>query len=203
MEEIQQTVETLPLPADLQAYEDHLEQLDPEAQTTPLVLPTLADAQRALARVRHFRKQAADVDSVFASEIAAAEAEVQRLKTAREDALKPWQRRESWYTFALEQFARAQLAADPKLKTIKLPAGELTMRAQQPEWNYGDDLVDRLKEAGIAGYIRVKEEVDKAALKKVAQVREGRAVVIIESTGEVIELPISVTERPPKFDLKV
>src|SRR5690606_11003312 len=113
---------------------------------------------------------------------------------------RPLERRARWYEGALEQWMREQNRVNPRQKTYRLPAGDLRLRAQQPEWIYGETLLERLKEIGATGYIRVREEPDKAAIKRSAQIVNGRAALVDQETGEVHELPIQVVERPAKFE---
>lgn len=195
----------VPLPSNLETWEEEQASIldgGGDYEVPQLLLPTLADAQRAAARVAYLRKKADEIASVYDAEEQALLQQLESLRQRKADAVKPFERRMSWYLFALEQFHQERLAADPKEKTIRLPAGDLTMRAQQPEWVYGD--IDKL--TGILSVyrgdlVRVKEEPDKVALKKAARIQDGK-VFIEDPNGELHELPITVTERGPKFEFK-
>jgi phage host-nuclease inhibitor protein Gam len=202
-----ETVETRPhpitLPADLDQLEDTLNTYAEQGQEAPqILLPTLADAQRAARRLAEIRRAAAMLAEVYDQEIERLQQEIEALRQRKEEALRPYERRAGWYEFALEQFTREQYQLNPRIKTYKLPAGDLCLRKQQPEWHYGDDLLERLRQIGATDYIRVREEPDKMALKRAAQVIDGRAALVDAETGEVHELPIGVVERPPKFEFK-
>lgn len=193
----------LPTEDQLAALERQL--VDIEDQYGPdyvpqILLPTLRDAQRAARRLAELRRDAAALAAIYDEEIERLQQEIEALRRRKEEALRPYERRTVWYEAALEQWHRAELERNPRAKTIKLPSGDLRLRAQQPEWIYGSDLVERLKEIGATGYIRVKEEPDKSAIKKAAQVINGRAALVDQETGEVHELPIQVVDRPPKFE---
>lgn len=190
---------------DLEEYEEGREFREESmegVELRPLTLPTLADAQRAASRVAYLRGKAAELTSLYDDEEKAILAALETLRQRKADAVKPYERRIGWYLFALEQFHRERLAADPKEKTIKLPAGDLAMRAQQPEWVYGDtDTVTTVLSMYRDDLVRVNQEPDKVALKKAARVQDGK-VYIEDQDGELHELPITVQERPPKFEFK-
>ncbi len=165
-----------------------------------ILLPTLRDAQRAARRLAELRRDAAALAAIYDLEIERLQHQIEALRERREQAMRPFERRARWYEAALEQWHLAELERNPRAKTIKLPSGDLRLRAQQPEWIYGENLLERLKEIGAIGYIRVKEEPDKSAIKKAAQVINGRAALVDQETGEVHDLPIQVVPRPPKFE---
>lgn len=204
--------EPMLLPDDLAAYENAVEETEdalieqgkPAPERPPLLLPTLADAQKAMARLRYFRKHQDEIKAVFDAEETRLRKELEELEDRRRKAMAPWLRHEPWYLYALEQYARAQRAADPNIKSVKLPAGDLKLTAQRPEWQYGDEdaLVERLKAIGRSDLVRAKEAPNKDLLKDTATVKDGRAVLLTEE-GEIIDLGIPVAERPPKFDLKI
>jgi|GEM_PF-6497569 len=193
------------LPVDLDQLEDVLTAYAEEGQETPqILLPTLADAQRAARRLAEIRRDQQALAEVYDAEEQRLHQEIEALRQRREQAMKPFDRRASWYEAALEAFHREQLRQNPRAKTIRLPAGDLCLRAQQPEWDYGDEdrLADWLALNVGPQYVRKRLTVDKAKLKKAARVIGGRAVLVDEETGEMHELPITVTERPPRFEFK-
>jgi hypothetical protein len=92
-------------------------------------------ANRHLRHVARIRRELADAEMVIAAELERinAWAEERRARAAREEA---------WHLGILEHYARACLALNPKLKTTKLPEGELRLRAQEPEWEFSDEFRD-------------------------------------------------------------
>ena len=193
--------EPIILPEDLDAYEEQRIALEAQGLQTPdLILPTVRDAQRAARRLAEIRRDAAALAAIYDEEIERLQQQIEALRERREQAMRPFERRARWYEGALEQWMREQNRVNPKQKTYRLPAGDIRLRAQQPEWVYGSDLVERLKEIGATDYIRVKEEPDRAAIKRSAQIVNGRAALVDQETGEVHELPIQVVPRPPKFE---
>lgn len=195
--------EPIPIPDDLDAYEEQRIALEAQGLPAPeLILPTVRDAQRAARRLAEILRERDDLINLYDEEIWELQRRIEALETRKQEVIDQYERRAAWYRFALEQWHRAELERNPRAKTIKLPSGDLRLRAQQPEWIYGSDLVERLKEIGATDYIRVREEPDRAAIKKAAQVINGRAALVDQETGEVHELPIQVVDRPPKFEFK-
>ncbi len=201
MAEVATHPDPITLPVDLDQLEDTLNTYAEQGQEAPqILLPTLADAQGAARRLAEIRRAAAMLAEVYDLEIERLQQEIEALKQRKEQVLKPYERRASWYEAALEEWTREQVRRNPRQRTWRLPAGDLRLRAQQPEWIYHDNLLDRLREIGATAYIRVKEEPDRAAIKRSAQIVNGRAALVDQETGEVHELPIQVVPRPPRFE---
>jgi len=193
--------EPIPIPDDLDAYEEQRIALEAQGLPAPeLILPTVRDAQRAARRLAEIRRDAAALAAIYDEEIERLQQQIEALRERREQAMRPFERRARWYEGALEQWMREQHRVNPRQKTYRLPAGDLRLRAQQPELIYGETLLERLKEIGATDYIRVREEPDKAAIKRSAQIVNGRAALVDQETGEVHELPIQVVPRPPRFE---
>ncbi|TDX53156.1 host-nuclease inhibitor Gam family protein [Orenia marismortui] len=100
----------------------------------------------------------------------------------------------------LADYARMLKERDPKLKTYSLPFGKLKFRKQKPKWKYEEDKLLRfLKLTGIDA-IKVKEKVDKQALKNMVKI-VGNKVVHTE-TGEVID-GVEIEERGEIFSIDI
>lgn len=85
-------------------------------------------------------------------------------------------------------------------ESYKLPSGTLMLKAQEPTYERDDDkLIGWLKTNG-KGYIKTKETVDWAGLKKQLVYADGEA--FDAETGELVD-GIKVIEREPKFDVKI
>lgn len=97
-----------------------------------------------------------------------------------------------------EYFVR-QKEVDPKFK-ISTPYGKVSSRKQQPKWNYEDEKVLNWLKENDTELIRIKEEVNKAELKK--KYKAVGKEVITEDGGEIVE-GITIEERPDSINIKV
>jgi hypothetical protein len=118
--------------------------------------------------------------------------------TAEKERLDTWlqRRREAHDTTYLEtclrQYHEARLAADPKAKTLHLPAGTLAARKRPDAWVFDDDGFVKWATVHAAVLLRTKVEVDRAAAKSALfTTDDGR--VLHPETGEFVE---SVTVTP-------
>lgn len=164
----------------------------PDAERATRMLWALAYAQRDLAAQ----------EELF-------DAEIRRMEQRKADVTAGLRRKVESLTEALTAYHRAVRALDPKAATIHLPSGDLVSRKQQPEWATPDKgtkemgaLVQWCLDHGLTEAVVVptapEPYVDKAKLKKVLAAADGRAVSV---DGEIAP-GITVTERPPAFDVK-
>jgi hypothetical protein len=79
------------------------------------------------------------------------------------------------------------VAEGRKTKSLDLPGGRVQLRARQPRLEILDEAaaIAWLKAADHGEYVRIKESVDKAALKKALAAEEG--VLFLADTGEPVE----------------
>jgi hypothetical protein len=100
----------------------------------------------------------------------------------------------------LTEYAMKLKEENKDLKTHSLPFGKLKFRKQNPKWNYDEEKLLRfLKITGIDA-IKVKEQIDKQALKNIVKVVGNKA--IHPETGEIIE-GVEIEEREEKFSIDV
>lgn len=108
-----------------------------------------------------------------------------------------------FFTGLLEQYHRGVYAKDPEAKTIKLPHGQLKMRAQQPEFRRDNDkLLAWLESKGTIGkaYIKIAKSPHWGELKERLRIAGDR--MVDPETGEVVP-GVEVVEREPKFSVEV
>lgn len=126
---------------------------------------------------------------------AAAHREINRWKTwaeaekARIDAIvaaecKRFEEDAAFFEHHLAVFLKAEIEAGRKTKSLTLPGGTIKLTARQPkvEWDEAQVLA-WVKEADRPDLVRVKESLDKTALKKAAVLAEDGVVVI---DGEIV-----------------
>ena len=147
----------------------------------------------AVRKIKHLRDQQNENRILAAEEI---------------DRIQAWEKGENdklqgdidFFENLLKDYHYMVLDADPKAKTIKLPHGQLQLRAQQPAFEKNNDkLLAWIKKNGLS-LIRVKEEADWGELKKQVDVTDD-GTVIYKDTGEVVD-GVTAEVRPPKFSVK-
>lgn len=162
-------------------------------------LETAAEAQR---RIAYFKEQMAELDAIAEKQIEPFQEKIDRIKEWSEQAKQEYIEKSAHYSLLLENFIREQVAeqqaSGKKLKkTIKLPYGTIALKKQQPEFT--KDAEALLEYAKSVEMVKVKEEADWAAIKKVSRIHEGK---MYDQNGEVIP-GVSVFERDDKFEIKL
>jgi len=134
----------------------------------------------------------------------AAQAEIFRIQDWMAGEEKRADQAREYLDFLLEDYHRRQIKQNPKLKTIKLPHGDLQLRAQQAEYQKDDDVIISWAKNNYPELViqppAPKPKLDWEALKKRLKVVDGK--VIDPQTSEVIP-GITVTERSAKFQIKL
>lgn len=142
-------------------------------------LNTLSEATWAMQKIAYHKSKKAEVKSVADEHIARYQAWVSQENRKHDDDI-------SYFEGLLRDYAIRQREANPKFKGESTPYGKVGFRKQSPEWLYDDmKLLESLKSAGRDDLIRIKEEPNKAELKKIVAVQDGR--VIDPESGAIIE----------------
>lgn len=80
----------------------------------------------------------------------------------------------NYFNQLLTDYIFEEKAKNPKFK-LTTPNGKLSTRKSQPKWEYNDNtLIESLKANDETDFIKLKESIDKAGLKKVAMVKDGK-----------------------------
>lgn len=136
----------------------------------------------------------------------AANNEIMRIEEWREAANKTHRDSIKYFTDFLEVYHRKLYReSNGKQKTIKLPHGELKLRAQEPEYVRNDEaLLAYIKHAYDGDFIKVKEFIDWANFKaSEVEVKED-GTVVVKKQGEVLERDVlHAVPRGPKFSITV
>lgn len=170
---------------------------DPDYDTEPEAPQDADEANTRLRRLARIQAQIQWVEDQAATQIAQINAWAER----RYEVLH---NRARWEREGLEMWHRAVLADDPARKTISLPCGTLKARAQQPVWEFDDEVFLAWAQEHAPDLVRVPEpkpQVEKAAAKKaliVTTIEPGATVPALTAEGEVVP-GVTVTARPPSF----
>lgn len=157
---------------------------EPDWDTDPEAPAGVDQANGMLRTLARLRRQLTD-----AEELAAAEhARVDLWLTVQAQRIGD---RTRWLETALALWHAGLLRDDPRRKTVQLPNGTLTARAQTPEWRFDPETFIPWAEANAPHLLRHKPapapEIDKAAAKK----------SLADAAGAVPGL--TVVDRGPRF----
>src|SRR5699024_8511341 len=84
-----------------------------------------------------------------------AEEEIYKIEEWLDQVNQPLERNNDYLQGLLAEYAMQKKQENPKIKSLKLPNGNLQFRKQQPKWNYDDNkLVQSLKQLGMTDYIK-------------------------------------------------
>jgi phage host-nuclease inhibitor protein Gam len=149
-------------------------------------------ANWALRKIKQYQDKQKENNALAESEIAKIE---MWLETVNEQA----QNNIDYFQGLLAEYALKQRDANPEFKSQKLPNGSIKFGKQQPKYTYDDKaLLEYLKKSEETDLIRVKEEPNKSAIKKLFPVQNGKLVNV--GTGEVID-GVTVEDREDKFEV--
>lgn len=104
-----------------------------------------------------------------------------------------------YYTSLLETYIK--IKRDGKKGTEKFMYGKMSIRSQQPKYNYGDDklIAEDLKNAGREDLIELKECIDKNKLKKVTSIVGNKLML---DNGSIIK-SVEVEQRDNKVVIDI
>ncbi|MDU1279170.1 MAG: host-nuclease inhibitor Gam family protein [Clostridium sp.] len=122
-----------------------------------------------------------------------ADKEIEVIANWRDKELEQYAKDKEYFNFLLEEFYRVEKAKDKKFK-LSTPYGKVTAR-KTAKWEYEEETLKDYIRSNDLPFIRVKEEIDKAGLKKCF--KDG----INTETGEVI--PGITIEEVESISVKV
>lgn len=127
--------------------------------------------------------------------------EMERITSWREKECDSINHTKSFFEGLIMEYAMNERSKDKEFKSSKTPYGKVTFTKQQPKWNYDDQkLVSFLKDNGLYGLIRVKEEPVKTEIKKQFKLNDdGR---VFDAEGQEVE-GITVEFLEDKLFIKV
>lgn len=120
-----------------------------------------------------------------------AQAEIDLIVSWRDEENEKLERSISFFESLLHEFFLQLRESDPKLKTMKLPHGTLKMRAQQPQYEYDEEILLSWAKENLPEAVVIKESIAKTPVKK-----------HIQETGELVP-GVTIIERPEKFAVEV
>lgn len=169
--------------------------------------PLIDSIQKANYFVKLISKIKEDIDSINLLCNGEIEKITDKINTYRQAQIKPLENQMAYYTKMLQNFTEKELA-DSNKRSIKLPYGTLSMKKQQPKWEYGDEkeLVKWLQENDLSNLVaeKVTYSVDKKTLKDIADISNEGVVLSLPDAKDTVLLPgVIVTEQADKFTIKI
>lgn len=185
-----------------EAEELQIKIMGEEEQDAPLI----DSIQKANYFVKLVSKIQEDIDSINMLCNEEIEKVVARVNAYRDMQIKPLESQKAYYSKLLQNFTEKELAESNK-RSIKLPYGTLSMKKQQPKWEYGDEkeLVKLLQENNLNNLIseKVTHSLDKKSFKDFVAVTDN-GVVLVTEDKTTIPLPgVSVITQEDKFTIKI
>jgi len=160
--------------------------------SVPFIVDTTEKEIWAMRKISTIDRGIAEVDK-------AADAEVERVNTWRAEEIKRISSQRGFFEGLLEGYHRRIMAENPKKKTIKLPHGQLQIRAQKPEFIKDDKKIIEWAEKEMPAIVTKEPKLDWGTLKDSLKIVENIAMT---SQGEVVP-GITVVPRGDKFNVKL
>lgn len=162
------------------ALDEQFEVLAPEierAEGEPFALRTELQADWALRRLQRIELRLGEIHATAVAERAVIDAweagESERLQADHDH-----------FEGLLKAFMASTVDRDPKLRTVRLPHGELKARSTPDQWVFDTDaFVGWATKARLKELLRITVEPDRVAVKRTVQVLDGRAFL----EGERVE----------------
>lgn len=167
-------------------------------QREPFVIDNQEKAAWAMRKLAKIRQKQAENTSTAKAMTDELNSEIQRTLDWLRGVNQEEEDSASYFVGGLEAYYWKQMEDNPKSKTVKLPHGQLKSKVQQPEYIKDDEALLLWAKEFRLDAVKVKETVDWAAVKK--DVKLVNDVPVDSSTGAVID-GVTVTERPPKFEI--
>ncbi|MDO5716397.1 MAG: host-nuclease inhibitor Gam family protein [Tissierellia bacterium] len=170
--------------------EEYEEQMD---QETPWEIDNDEKANWALRKCAEIEEEKERISDLAA-------AETLKIATWKEKQIEQLQKSREYFEGMLGYYLMRLREKNDKAK-INVPNGTVYTRKSPQKWSYDEEkVIAWAKEAGKSDWIMIREELNKADLKK--QVKALESEVVLESTGEVIE-GITLTDGEEKVVVRL
>jgi len=174
--------------------EHELDDLPEEQERERFRIETVDQVNWALRKLSAIAAKRKEVEEL-------ARTEIERIEAWKEHELKKLQENADFFGNLLHDYAQRQRAADPNWKRTSTPYGVVRLRKQPPKWIYDDaKLLESLKANGLTHFIRIKEEPDKAAIKKAEGMQYINGKLCDLESGAIIE-GVVIEEQPEKVEI--
>lgn len=175
--------------------EAEVKELGIEIENERFAITNDEQANFFLRRLQDIRSEKDKINTTCNNEI---ERFVAKVNNFRAKEILSLENTENYFSVLLESYAKKQLEGSKK-KSLKLPFGTMSFKKGQRKMVYDDEaLMTFIKTHGLNDYIRTKEEINKADLKKAIVTTDDGAVVL---NGQVVD-GITTTPGEESFSIK-
>ena len=142
---------------------------------------SITDLDAASWAARKLATARAEIDQITAWEAR----EIDRVRQAAETERKRHESETAFFEGHLAQYLARLIADGRKTKTLSLPAGSIALRARQPLVEIDEHAALQWARTSLPEVVRVKESIDKPALKKALEFAAG-GYAVDPASGEVL-----------------
>jgi len=171
-----------------------------EHESNGFVVDNDRKAVWCLRKIKHLKEKQTKNEELAESEIEEIQKEIDEVNKWLDEENDKLQKSIDFFESVLYFYALELKKENPKLKTHKLPFGQLQFRKKRPKWNYDDKKLLNFITSNYGELVKIKESVDKRKLKQVTKVVGDK--VVVKDTGEIVE-GVEVLERDEEFQVKV
>lgn len=161
--------------------EEEVKELGIEIENERFAITSDEQANFFLRRLQEVRSEKDKINTTCNNEI---ERFTTKVNNFRAKEILSLENTENYFNGLLEAYAKKQLEGSKK-KSLKLPFGTMSFKKGQRKMVYDDEAVmNFIKSNSLNEFIRIKEEINKADLKKAVTVNEDG---IVTYNGQVVE----------------
>lgn len=176
--------------------EEEVKELGIEIENERFAITSDEQANFFLRRLQEIRSEKDKINTTCNNEI---ERFVSKVNNFRSKEILSLENTESYFSTLLEAYAKKQLEGSKK-KSLKLPFGTMSFKKGQRKVLYDDETLSKfIKENNLNQFIRTKEEINKADLKKALEFNEENGIALLN--GQVVE-GITTTPGEENFSIK-
>lgn len=152
------------------------------------------EADWCLDKIREARAEYLRIEMV-------AKAKIEQIQTMLRKQEEKMSSETSFFEAKLREYFGGVKTKDTKTqRSYQLPSGKLVEKRQNPEFVRNEDELLKWTKNNAKDFIKIKESVDWAELKKNVEIAGN--MVVDKNTGEIVE-GVAVVERDPKFEIVI
>jgi len=174
--------------------EAEVKELGIEIENERFAITNDEQANFFLRRLQEIRSEKDKINTTCNNEI---ERFVAKVNNFRAKEILSLENTENYFSALLESYAKKQLEGSKK-KSLKLPFGTMSFKKGQRKMVYDDEaLMEFIKNNNLNDFIRTKEEINKAVLKKAISINDDGLAIL---NGQTVD---GITTTPPETSFSI